>query len=603
MAAVFSISPHVTSCNLRRFSPCKPKYVTTSMSVITSAVTATVEGSVLPEPIIRRSGNYKPCMWDNNFLQSLKNDYTGEAIKARASELKEEVRLMFSNVEKPQDKLELIDRLQRLGLAYHFQEEINCTLKKIHKGQTNNDKQKKDLHTTALEFRLLRQHGFFVSPECFKRFIGNGKFICPGADIKGMLSLYEASYFFIEGETLMEDAWCFTSKSLRECLQNITDVDLQTQVRHSLELPLQWRIPRYDARWNVDLYERSSDMIPAVLEFAKLDFNIRQGLYQDELKDLSRWWCRLGMGEKLPFARDRLVPSYIWSLGISSEPHDRYCRVQLTKLIQLVGVHDDVYDVYGTLDELELFTDVVERWDVNAMKELPYYMKICFLSFYNFVHETSNYIRKDQNIEILPDQRKWWINLFKRQLVEARWYHGGHQPTMEERLSNGLVTIGGPIGVLYSYICAEDPIKKEEIEFIEGLPDVVRLACEILRLADDYGTSSAELKRGDVPSSIQCYMSDNGVSEDVARAHLMDLMRKKWAQVNKCRFSKDPIPLSWHFVDIMLNLVRAAHCLYNSGDDGFGVEDGVTKDILFSLLVEPIPLKESNPYIVGEYMK
>lgn len=115
-----------------------------------------------------------------------------------------------------------------------------------------------------------------------------GKFICPGADIKGMLSLYEASYYSIEGETIMEAAWCFTSKSLRECLQNITDVDLQIQVRHALELPLQWRIPRFDARWNIDLYERSSDMIQAVLEFAKLDFNIRQGLYQEELKDLSR---------------------------------------------------------------------------------------------------------------------------------------------------------------------------------------------------------------------------------------------------------------------------------------------------------------------------
>lgn len=70
------------------------------------------------------------------------------------------------------------------------------------------------------------------------------------------------------------------------------------------------------------------------------------------------------MGEKLPFARDRLVSSYIWSLGISSRPRDRYCRVQLTKIIELVGVCDDVYDIYGTLDELELFTDVVERFEL-----------------------------------------------------------------------------------------------------------------------------------------------------------------------------------------------------------------------------------------------
>ena len=126
------------------------------------------------------------------------------------------------------------------------------------------------------------------STEGFKQFMSNGNFMCSGADIKGMLSLYEASYFSIEGETLMETAWCFTNKLLRECFHNITDVDVQIQVRHALGLPLQWRIASYDARWNIDLYKRSSDMIPAVFEFAKLDFNIRQGSNQKELKDLSR---------------------------------------------------------------------------------------------------------------------------------------------------------------------------------------------------------------------------------------------------------------------------------------------------------------------------
>lgn len=79
------------------------------------------------------------------------------------------------------------------------------------------------------------------------------------------------------------------------------------------------------------------------------------------------------MGEKLPFARDRLVSSYIWSLGISSRPQDQYCRVQLTKIIELIGVCDDVYDIYGTLDELELFTDVVERFELLNILYLFFY--------------------------------------------------------------------------------------------------------------------------------------------------------------------------------------------------------------------------------------
>lgn len=88
----------------------------------------------------------------------------GESIKARASELKEEVRLMFNNQVGPLDQLELIDDLQKLGLAYHFQEDINCTLKMIHNGRINDDNREKDLHATALEYRLLRQHGYYTSP-------------------------------------------------------------------------------------------------------------------------------------------------------------------------------------------------------------------------------------------------------------------------------------------------------------------------------------------------------------------------------------------------------------------------------------------------------
>ena len=35
----------------------------------------------------------------------------------------------------------------------------------------------------------------------------------------------------------------------------------------------------------------------------------------------------------------------------------------MTKVIAMTSVIDDIYDVYGTLEELELFTEAVERFD------------------------------------------------------------------------------------------------------------------------------------------------------------------------------------------------------------------------------------------------
>lgn len=67
------------------------------------------------------------------------------------------------------------------------------------------------------------------------------------------------------------------------------------------------------------------------------------------------------LAEKLSFSRDRLVENLFWAVGIEFEPPHSYFRRMLTKVIAFVGIIDDIYDVYGTLDELEVFTDAIER--------------------------------------------------------------------------------------------------------------------------------------------------------------------------------------------------------------------------------------------------
>ena len=69
----------------------------------------------------------------------------------------------------------------------------------------------------------------------------------------------------------------------------------------------------------------------------------------------------MGLSNKLSFARDRLMESFFWTVGMVSEPQFSNCRKSLTKIVKLITILDDVYDVYGTVDELEQFTDAVER--------------------------------------------------------------------------------------------------------------------------------------------------------------------------------------------------------------------------------------------------
>lgn len=112
----------------------------------------------------------------------------------------------------------------------------------------------------------------------------------------------------------MDEAKDFSIKHLKERLQNKEmNPDLVTLVAHALELPLRWRVQRIEARWYIDVYERRLNKNPQVLEIAKLDFNLVQAIYQEDLKYTARWWRNTGMGEKLSFARDRLMENFLWT--------------------------------------------------------------------------------------------------------------------------------------------------------------------------------------------------------------------------------------------------------------------------------------------------
>lgn len=63
----------------------------------------------------------------------------------------------------------------------------------------------------------------------------------------------------------------------------------------------------------------------------------------------------------MSFARDRIVECYLSAVGVAFEPKYENFRKWLAKAIKLILIIDDVYDIYGTLHELELFTSAVER--------------------------------------------------------------------------------------------------------------------------------------------------------------------------------------------------------------------------------------------------
>lgn len=62
----------------------------------------------------------------------------------------------------------------------------------------------------------------------------------------------------------------------------------------------------------------------------------------------------------MSFSRDRIVESFLFATGIAPEAEYGSLRKWLTKMSKLIMITDDVYDIYGSLEELECFTNAVE---------------------------------------------------------------------------------------------------------------------------------------------------------------------------------------------------------------------------------------------------
>ncbi|KAH7856149.1 hypothetical protein Vadar_033306 [Vaccinium darrowii] len=505
------------------------------------------------QKIVRRSANYEAPIWDYDYVQSLNSKYAGGAYAKQAVKLKEDIRIMLEKVADPLVGLEMIDDLQRLGVFYQFEEEINSLGKALLAGVFNH----------------------------FKDESGDFK-ACLGEDIKGMLYLYEASFLSVEGESTLEEAREFAAKNLRQSLKR-KDIHhyLAMLVSHALELPLHYRVPRLEARWFIDVYERRADMNPTLLQLAKLITTWCKQL----TKEISSI-CQC-LGEKLSFARDRLMECFLWTVGMDFKPQFVYRRKAATIVNALITTIDDVYDVYGTLDELELFTNAVERWDITAMEQLPAYMKICFLALFNSINEIGYYTLKDQGVHCIPYLQKMWADLCKCYLVEARWYYSGYTPTFEEYMNNAWISISGPVMLTHAYFLSTSPITMEGLEWLEKYPNIIRWSATILRLADDLGTSSDEMKKGDIPKSIQCHMHETGASEEEAREHIKYLIGETWKKMNKDQGVESPC--SQTFVELAMNLGRMAQCMYQDGD-GHAAQGVETKNRVLSLLINPVPL-------------
>ncbi|KAK8966284.1 hypothetical protein KSP40_PGU018237 [Platanthera guangdongensis] len=452
--------------------------------------------------------------------------------------LKAEIFQMFMNREGHLQSLELIDTIQRLGVAYHFEMEISEALQSIYVS----DYDYHDLYAVSLHFRLLRQQRYLVPTNVFEIFLDkNGNFKnCLSTDANGLLSLFEAAHLGMPEEKILDDAIIFSKTHLMS-LKYQMEPHFAAMLSSALQVPLFRRIDRSKTRSFLSIYEEDNNCNKVLLDFAKMDFLCLQALHQDEAKELSIWWKKLEMSKKLPFARDRLVECYFWIVSVYFESHYSRARTMMTKFLTQLSILDDIYDVYGTLEELYLLTDVIEQL----------------------------------------------IKMAKDYLIESIWANKYYVPKLDEHLSVTIFTAGYSFLTCAAYIGMEEMIPKTIFDWVAGFPEIIKASCLIGRILNDIVSYKLEQKRIHVASVVQCYLMEHECSEEEACLKLLEMSNKAWKNINKEFLMLNKLPLS--LIGPIMNLARFNEFVY-LGKDMYTQSEVIMKEYINAVLVEPIQI-------------
>lgn len=492
------------------------------------------------------------------------------------------------------ERLWAVDTVERLGIDRHFKEEIKDALDYIYSHWDERgigwarENPVPDIDDTVMGLRILRLHGYNVSSDVLKTFKDeNGEFFCflgeTQRGVTDMLNVNRGSHVAFPGETIMKEAKLCTEKYLRNALENVGTSDkwalkknIRGEVEYALKYPWHRSMPRLEARTYIENYGpndvwlgKTMYMMPYIsnekyLELAKLDFNHLQSVHQKELADHRRWWKTSGFSE-LTFTRDRVTEIYFSSASFMFEPEFATCRSVYTKISIFTVILDDLYDAYGSLDNLKLFSEAVKRWDLSLVDRMPQEIKICFMGLYNMVNEIAEEGRKMQGRDVLGYIR----NVCEIQLAaysrEAEWSEAKYVPSYDEYIENATVSISIGAVVFISALFTGEILTDDVLSKIDHRSRFLHLLGLTGRLANDSKTYQAERGQGEMASAIQCYMKDHPeISEEEALKHVYFVMENALDELNWEFVNNGEVPESCR--RLVFETARIMQLFYIEGD-------------------------------------
>ncbi|KAG2632747.1 hypothetical protein PVAP13_2NG123018 [Panicum virgatum] len=380
----------------------------------------------------------------------------------------------------------------------------------------------------------------------------------------------------------------FTKSHLQSMIKTL-DPELAAEVEYTLETPSYRRVERVEARHYITWYEKKVTRNDTILEFAKLDYNILQPLYCEELKALTVWWKDLQSQAYARFARDRVVEMHFWMVGVVYEPHQSHARIMLVKWSKLLSLMDDFCDNYSTTEEYDIFVSSLEsllkmddRWDKQSAEKLPAYMKALFIFILNTISDIMEELKlqKNKHVEFV---KGLFIDMAKHYGAERKWCDERYVPAkVKEHLQISVGNSACMHIVNITFILMGDITTRVAIEWALSYPEMIRAVCIVGRISNDIMSHEREQVSKYVASTVQTCM-EYGITVEEANEKLRELIDEAWMEiVQGCLDKTQPMEL----LEKAVNVARVMDNMYKC-DDAYTYPYSV-KDTITSMYVNSV---------------
>ncbi|KAL1560201.1 geranyllinalool synthase [Salvia divinorum] len=515
-------------------------------------------------------------------------------------------------------KLSLVDHVQGLGLAPHFNQDIELLLGQLYKSQQSeksnpNSSFPLKLFKDAMAFRLLRMHGHDVNPESFCWFVHQPETMAYMEQnsqhfITAMYSVYRATDLAYPGEHQLDEARKFAIKFLQNSKTRHRDYNLliskglQNIIKYEVDVPWTARLDRlYHRKWieenkssplwigKASFYRLSCLENTKLMQLAVENFEFMQSIYMRELEELKGWSKKWRLSE-MGFGREKTVYTYFAVASCSLFPHNSVMRLIIAKAAIIVTVADDFYDMEGSLPDLEILTDAVQRWEGEGLEG---HSKTIFEALDEFVNDMVATCQPQQGSMVAPKLQQLWRDCFMSWMVERSWSVTGYTPAMDEYLETGMLSIAAHTITLPAttnfFNSNANPLQYQNI---------TTLLMAIARLSNDMQSYQKEVVDGKM-NLVMLHWQQNqesGIEDSVAHVReMLELKKKELVQlVFSDRFDQEMSKSCKH---THLYCMKVFEMFFNSANL-FDSETALVQDINKSIYLPITHRKPFNPNVV-----